>query len=85
MLAGDTRHTKRKPILFKKEVRQNIKDKRDTEELGMEACSKEGVMKEGKFPNSRKPSHQWACGEFWSLRGQHNQEKRKEKTHRIGT
>ena len=36
-------------------------------------------MKEEKFPNSRKPSHQWVCGEFWNLRGQHNQEKRKKK------
>ena len=35
-----------------------------TEELGMETCPREGVMKEGKFPNSRKPSHQWTCGEF---------------------
>ena len=34
-------------------------------------------MKE-KFPNSRKPSHGWVCGDFWNLRGQHNQvEKRK--------
>ena len=28
-------------------------------------------MKE-KFPNSRKPSPRQVCGEFWSLRGQHN-------------
>ena len=32
-------------------------------------------MKEEKFPNNRKPSHRWVCGEFWNLRGQHNQEK----------
>ena len=25
-------------------------------------------MKE-KFPNSRTPSLQWVCGEFWNLRG----------------
>jgi len=31
-------------------------DKRETKELGMEACPGEGVMKE-KFPNSRKLSH----------------------------
>ena len=30
-------------------------------------------MKE-KFPNSRKSSHRWVCGEFWNLRGQHNWE-----------
>ena len=32
-------------------------------------------MKE-KFPNSKKLSHRWVCGEFWNLRGQHNQEKK---------
>ena len=32
-------------------------------------------MKE-KFPNSRKPSYRRVCGEFWNLRGQHNQEKK---------
>ena len=35
-------------------------------------------MKE-KFPYSRKPSQRWICGEFWNLRGQHNQEKEKKK------
>ena len=39
----------------------------------------EGVMKEGKFPNSRKPSHLWFCGEFWNLRGQHNWKEKKRK------
>ena len=39
-------------------------------------------MKEEKFPNSRKPSHRPVCGEFWSLRAQHNQEKKKKK-HRL--
>ena len=33
-----------------------------------------------KFPNSRKPSHEWVCGEFWNLRGQHNWEEEKKKT-----
>ena len=47
--------------------------KKETKELGMETCPKKGVIKE-KFPNSRKPSHQWVCEEFWNLRGQHNQE-----------
>ena len=37
-------------------------------------------MKEEKFPHSRKPSHRWVCGQFWNLRGQHNQEKKKKKT-----
>ena len=45
----------------------------------METCPGEGVMKEEKFPNSRKPSHRWVCGEFWNLRGQHNWEGKKKK------
>ena len=43
----------------------------------METCPREGVMKEEKFPNTRKPSHQWVFGEFWTLRGQHNWEGKK--------
>ena len=43
----------------------------------METRSGEGVMKEEKFTNSRKLSHQQLCGEFWSLRGKHNQKKKK--------
>ena len=34
-------------------------------------------MKEEKFPNTRKLSHLWVCGEFWNLRGQHNREEKK--------
>ena len=34
-------------------------------------------MKEEKFPNTRKPFHGWVCGEFWTLRGQHNWEGKK--------
>ena len=33
-------------------------------------------MKE-KFPNTRKPSHNRVCGEFWNLKGQHNPEEKK--------
>ena len=50
--------------------------RRETKELGTETHSGKGVMKE-KFPNTRKPSHQQVCGEFWYLRGQHNQEGKK--------
>ena len=32
-----------------------------------------------KFPNTRKSSHWWVCGEFWKLRGQHNWEEKKKK------
>ena len=44
----------------------------------METHPREGVVKEETFPNIRKPSHQWVCGEFWNLRGQHNQEGKKQ-------
>ena len=45
----------------------------------METQPGEGVAKEDKFPNNRKPSHQKVCGEFWNLRGQHNWEEKKKK------
>ena len=65
-----------------KEVGQNIKDmKRQTKELGTETHPREGLVKEEKFPNTRKPSHGRVCGEFWNLRGQHNQEEKKKNTH----
>ena len=52
-----------------------MRDKRETEtHPGV------GVVKEEKVPNSRKPSHRQVCGEFWNLRGQHNQEEKKKKT-----
>ena len=57
---------------LRKEVGQNIKDKK-TKELGMETRPGEGAVKKEEFPN-RKPSHNWVCGEFWDLRGQHNWE-----------
>ena len=46
----------------------------------METHSGEEVLKEKKFPHSRKPSHRRVCGEFWNLRGQHNQERKKKNT-----
>ena len=46
----------------------------------METRPRKGVVKEEKFPNSGKPSHRWVCGEFWNLRGQHNQEGKKKST-----
>ena len=55
---------------LQKEVGQNIK------ELGTETRPGEGVVKEEKFPNTRKPSHWQVCGEFWNLRGQNNQEEK---------
>ena len=45
----------------------------------METCPREGVMKEEKFPNTRKPSHRWVYGEFWNFRGGHNREEKGKK------
>ena len=42
----------------------------------METHPKKGVLKEEKFPNTRKASHWQVCGQFWNLRGQHNQEEK---------
>ena len=46
----------------------------------METCPGKGVMKEGKFLNTRKLSHWGVCGEFWNLRGQQNWEEKKKST-----
>ena len=51
-----------------------MRDERETE-----THPGEGVIKEEKVPNSRKPSHRQVCGEFWNLRGQHNWEEKKKK------
>ena len=63
-----------------KEVGQRNDKKRDTR-VRDEMHPGEGVVKEEKFPNSRKPSHWWVCGEFWNLRGQHNREGENTHTH----
>ena len=44
-------------------------------EVGTELCPRKGVLKK-KFPNSRKHSHQWICGEPCNLRRQHNWEEK---------
>ena len=43
----------------------------------METRPREGVVKEEKFPNTRKLSHRQVRGEFWNLGGQHNREGKK--------
>ena len=45
----------------------------------METCPREGVVKEERFPNIKKPSLQRVCGEFCNLRGQHKREGKKKK------
>jgi hypothetical protein len=42
----------------------------------METHPGEGVVKEEKFPITRKPSYQ-ICGEFWNCRGKHKWEGKK--------
>ena len=54
---------------LQKEVGQNIADKKTTKAL--EIHPGEGVIKEEKFSNTRKSSHQQVYGEFWNPRGQH--------------
>ena len=39
----------------------------------------ERVMKEKKFPHTRKPYYRWVIGELWNLRGERNQKKKKTK------
>ena len=39
---------------------------------------REGVVKEEKFPNTRKLSHQWVCGEFWVSEGNITRRKKKQ-------
>ena len=64
---------------LQKEVGQNIKDKKGDKRVRDGDPSQEGslkVLKEEKFPNTRKPSHRWVCGETGNLRGQHNWEEK---------
>ena len=81
-MAEDTRQPQKAAHSLLMEIGQNIKDKKKDKELGMGTHTREGVVKEEMFPNRRRcfqPWHQQVCGEFWSLRGQHNwEEKRKQ-------
>ena len=61
------------------EIGQEIKMKRETKDLGVETHPGEGVMKEEKFPDNRKPSHSQVHGEFWNLREKHNWKKQTNK------
>ena len=61
-------------IVFKRRSDKIQKIKRETKEVRTEIHPGKGVLKDEKFPNTRKPSHWQVCGEFWNLRGQHNRE-----------
>ena len=74
-----TSGTQKSSPLSSKGGRKNIKDKKRDKRVRTESRPEEEIVKEEKFPNRSKPSHQRICGEFSNLRGQHNQEKRKTK------
>ena len=79
-LVENTRHPERQPILFERRYYKIQKTKRETKELGMETRPREAVVK-GKFPNTRKPSHQRVCGTFGISEGNITwREKKKTKT-----
>ena len=52
MLAEDTRHPERQPILFKRRQDEIEKIKRETKELGTKTHPGEGVVKK-KFSNTK--------------------------------
>ena len=49
----------------------------------METHPGEGVMKEEKFPNTRKSFYQWVCGEFWISEGNITRTEKKKKNLQI--
>ena len=68
---------------LRKEVGKNIKLKRAAKEVGTEIRPGKGVQKKKKkerekekFPNTRKRSLHWVCGERWNLRGQNTWEEK---------
>ena len=72
------------PVVIKRRSDKIEKIKRETKELGTEIHPGKGVLIEEKFPNTRKPFHQWVWGKFLNLREQHNwEEKEINKTHRL--
>ena len=56
-----------------KEVGQNIKDKNRDIRV-RDGDLSQGGSHEGEVSKHQETSHRRVCGEFWSLRGQHNQE-----------
>ena len=59
-----------------KEVGQNIKHKKRDKRGRDVDPSREGSLKKERFPNIRKYSLWWVCGEPWNLRGHNNREKK---------
>ena len=75
--AGRGHQAPRKAVhCIRKEVGKNIKDKKETKEVETELHPRKRVLKREKFPNTRKHSHRWVCGEPWKHRRQHNREEK---------
>ena len=70
-----TSGTQKGSPLSSKRGRTEYKIKSETKEVGTVILPGKGVLKD-KFPNTRKHSHRQVCGEYWNLRGQHNQEEK---------
>ena len=68
--------TRKTAHCLRKEVGQNIKHKKRGKRVRDGDLSRKGVVKEEKFPNTRRPSHHQVYGEFWNLKGQHNWEEK---------
>ena len=81
MLAQDTKHQKGSPF-SSKGGRTKYNRQKERQEFGTETHPGEGVVKEEKFPNTRKPSQWRVCGEFGISEGNITGRKKK-KTHRI--
>jgi len=62
--------------LSSKGGRKNIKDKKETKEVGTELHPRKGVLKREKFPNTRKHSHCQVCAKPWNHRWQRNREEK---------
>ena len=54
--------TQKSSPLSSKGGRKNIKDKKETKEVGTELHPRKGVLKREKFPNTRKHSY---CRSLW--------------------
>ena len=79
---GRTPGTQKGSLFSLKRGRTKYKRQKERQkELRTETSPGEGVVQEEKFPHSRKSSHRQVCGEFWNLRGQHNQEDTHTHTH----
>ena len=64
---------------LQKDVGENLKEENRDKNLGTETHLREGVVKEEKFPYSRKPSHRCVCQKFGTSKGTITKRKEKKK------